>query len=202
MGRVAAALREPPWQTSEIMKMIRIDFPAIRHALGLYALLALIPTVQAQEDAAPNPELKIAVVDVVRVLEQSPQARAAREQLEKEFSPGEQELQTRQGGLRTLEEKLRKEEAVLSDTELSELRLGILRQRREFKSLGDKLRDELTFRRNEEFARIQKVIIRVIRDEAKSGEYDLVLGEGYLYAAPRIDITDQVIERLKNLEPN
>ncbi len=175
--------------------MSRKSFFAILCAFGLCAIQSPFRVAQAQAS-----DLKIAIVDVVRVLEQSPQARVAREQLEQEFSPGDQELQDKQSNLLELEEKLEKEDDVLSEAELSSLRLDILRRRREVKSLGDRLRDELTFRRNEEFARIQKVIIQVIRSEAKSGDYGLVLGEGYLYAAPALDITDQVIERLKSLQ--
>ena len=45
--------------------------------------------------------------------------------------------------------------------------------------------------------KIQKQIIQSIQQVAKDNQYDLVLSEGVLYASPKIDMSELVIEYLK-----
>jgi outer membrane protein len=61
----------------------------------------------------------------------------------------------------------------------------------------DEFRDDFNFRRNEEFAKIQKEIINAIQKVAKENNYDVVLSEGVIFASPKVDISSLVIEYLK-----
>lgn len=153
-------------------------------------IAAAIPAAFAQE-------IKIAAVNAVRVLENSPQADAARNKIEQEFAPRDRKLVEDQRRIKELEDRLMQDGAIMSETERNNLERQIVSMRRELKRNQDEFRDDLTFRRNEEFGRIQKSILDAIQKVAIDKGYDIVLGEGVIYASNRVDISEQVIEYLK-----
>jgi outer membrane protein len=142
-------------------------------------------------------ELKIGAVNAIRILEQSPQAESMRAQIEKEFSPRDRELVSSQRKLKEMEDRLGKDAAIMSENERRKLERDIITERRELKRTQDEFREDLTFRRNEEIANIQKEIIEAIQEVAKQNNYDLVLSEGVIFASPKSDITQLVIDHLK-----
>ena len=85
----------------------------------------------------------------------------------------------------------------MSEQERTKLERDIVSKRRDLKRKQDEFREDLNYRRNEEMVKIQKQIIQSIQQVAKDNQYDLVLSEGVLYASPKIDMSELVIEYLK-----
>ncbi len=142
-------------------------------------------------------ELKIGFVNAARVLEEAPQADAARTRLEKEFSPRDKKLVDTQKKVRKLEEKLTRDGAIMSETERRKLERDILSQQRELKRSQEEFREDLNIRRNEAFDTLRRRVFEVINDIAKAEKYDLVISDGVVYANERTDITGKVVEQLK-----
>ncbi len=142
-------------------------------------------------------EMKIGFVNAARVLEEAPQADAARVRLEKEFSPRDKKLVDAQKKVRKLEEKLTRDGAIMSETERRKLERDILSQQRELKRGQEEFREDLNIRRNEAFDTLRLRVFEVINDIAKAEKYDLVISDGVVYADGRIDITGKVVEQLK-----
>ena len=140
---------------------------------------------------------KIGAVNAIRVLEKSPQADTARKMIEDEFSPRDKELIAEQKSIKDLEDKFKKDRAIMSEQESSKLEREIISKKRDLKRKQDEFREDLNYRRNEEMVKIQKEIIKSIQQVAKDNNYDLVLSEGVLYASPKIDMSGLVIEYLK-----
>ncbi len=161
----------------------------------LLVLLSVILMVPATSMAADS--YKIGVVNAVKVLEAAPQAGQAKKRLEKEFAARDKKLVAAQKSVKVKEDKLAKDGAIMSEAELKKLQKQILSARRELKRDQDEFRDDLNFRRNEEFGKIQRLIVQAIQKIAKDGKYDLIVGEGVIYASPKVDITKKVIEQLK-----
>jgi outer membrane protein len=158
--------------------------------LGLAASVALSSNVAAAD-------YKIGVVQAVRVLESAPQADAAKKKLETEFAGKDKSLVSKQKELKALEDRAQKDAAIMSESERARLERDVMNMRRELKRDSDEFRDDVNFRRNEEFAKIQKMIVEAIQSIAAEQKYDLVLGEGVIFASKAVDITDLVIDRLK-----
>ena len=158
-------------------------------SLVLYFLTWLTP-VYAED-------YKLGAVNAVRVLEASPQAEQARTIIEKEFSPRDKQLVAAQKDLKTMEDKLNKDSAIMSETERSKLERDIINKKRDLKRDQDEFREDFNLRRNEEFAKIQKDIVDAIQKVAKANNYDVVLSDGVIFASPKVDISDLVIEYLK-----
>jgi outer membrane protein len=142
-------------------------------------------------------DYKIGYVQAVRVLEAAPQAEAAKKKLETEFAGRDKQLLNDQKALKTLEDRLGKDAAIMSETERQRLERDIMSKRRDLKRNSDEFREDVNFRRNEEFGKIQRQIVEAIRALADEQKYDVVLGEGVIYASKAVDITDLVIEKLK-----
>lgn len=143
-------------------------------------------------------DYKIGAVNTIRILEQSPQAQTVSAQLEKDFAPREQKLMADAKKLKEMEERLAKDGQIMSETERRKLERDIITERREIKRGQDEYREDLAFRRNEEFNKIQKAIVEGVQAVSRQNGYDVVLIEGaVIYASPKVDMTQLVIDHLK-----
>lgn len=145
-------------------------------------------------------DIKIGVVNATRILQNSPQAEAAREKIQREFSPRDRELIEQQKKLKSMEDRLSKDGAIMSESERSNLEREIVQLKRDIKRSQTEFREDLNFRRNEEFGEIQNTILKAVETVAKEQGYDLVLGDGVIYGSDKVDISSQVIEYLENKE--
>ena len=157
---------------------------------GVMAAAALLP--------AGAQQLRIGFVNAAKILENAPQADQARERLEQEFAPRDEELVAMQRELRAQEEKLTREAVTLSDAGRRDIEREILRLKRELKRAEDEFREDLNIRRNEEFAKLRQLVIETINRIGRSEGFDIILNEGaVVYRSDRVDITPLVVERLQ-----
>lgn len=157
-------------------------------ALGLFTVSG---AVLAEE--AP----RIAFVNTSQVLEQAPQAEAVRKTLQTEFSGRDAELVAEQKKVKALEDKMTRESLTMSEEQQRKLQRDILTQKRELKRARDEFAEDLNIRRNEELSKMQREIALSIVALAKEQGYDLILENGVIYASQKVDITKDVIDRLK-----
>lgn len=145
-------------------------------------------------------EFKLGFVHGQRVVNESPQAKRAKQKLEKEFAPRDQELQQLSKRLQTMQENLEKNGMTMADSErrtkereFNELNRDFQRKQREF-------REDLNLRQNEEMAAIFERANKIIKQIAETEKFDLIVQEA-VYFSPRIDITDKVIKALSSETP-
>lgn len=156
--------------------------------------LALVPLWGAGQAAETY---KIAVVDPNRVVESSPQYAAAGRSLQGEVEERERNLRQQQEEITELQRKLERDGDLMSQSEMQRLQNDIRSRTRKLKYAQDEFQEELALRRNELRTKLARQVQEVVVELAKELEIDLVLSEGLVYYSPRIDISDQVIERLK-----
>jgi len=168
------------------MHNIRTFLASVCLGLALY-----VTTANADEP------VRLAFVNTPQVLEQVPQAEAVRNTLQSEFAPRDAKLVAEQKKVKELEDKLSRDSAVLSNEERRKLERDILSQKREIKRARDEFTEDFNIRRNEELSKMQREIALSIVSLAKEKGYDLVLESGVIYASNRVDITSEVIDRLK-----
>ena len=142
-------------------------------------------------------EIKIGFVNVPKVLDQAPQARAADQRLEKEFGPRDSEILSMKRELVALNEKLSKNSAVMSNTERQRKEADMRQMRREIRRLEDEFREDVNLRRSQELGKLQRKVVEVIQTLAKAEKFDLIISDGVIYAGSKVDITEKVISRLK-----
>jgi len=142
-------------------------------------------------------EFKLGFVNGQRVVNESPQAKRAKQKLEKEFERRDQELQQLSRRLQALQENLEKNAVTMAESErrgkereLNDLNRDFQRKQREF-------REDVNLRQNEEMAAIFERANKVIKQIAESEKFDLIIQDA-VYFSPRIDITDKVIRALND----
>ena len=141
-------------------------------------------------------QVKVGFVNISKVLDKAPQAESARERIEKEFAPRDRELLEQQKEIRSMEDKLVKNGAVMSASERQRQESEIRSLKREIRRLQDEFREDLNLRRSQELSKLQRKVTEVIQEMAKAEGYDLIVTDGVIYAGERVDITDKVIGQL------
>jgi outer membrane protein len=155
----------------------------------------------AASGVAGAAEMKIGYINFGRLLEESPQAKAAQQALEGEFLPRQRDVAAQQKSLEEKRDKLKREAAVMSEAdrirserEVRDLELSVQRRFNE-------LQEDLNLRRNEEIGRMQRALLQEVQAYARANGYQLVVSEGVLFAAEAVDITPQVVAQLKAKAP-
>lgn len=159
------------------------------------ALILLMLFLSGQVAAQSN----IGAVNINKLMENAPQAKAASESMKSRFSPRENELLAERDEIRKLEEKYTKDADVMSKTEKGVLEQKIRERLRKFKRDSDAFTEDFNIARNEVLNTIQNDVYKAIVDVAEKEKFDLVVSESVLYASKRVDITDKVLARLKEL---
>ncbi len=165
--------------------------------LGNLARAGLVLAAVMFTAQAVSAEVKVGFVNVAKVLELAPQAEAARTRIEKEFAPRDRGLLQQQKDVRSLEDRLVKNAAVLSEGERQRKETDIRASKRELRRAQDEFREDLNLRRSQELSKLQQTVTEVIQTLAKTEKYDLIVSDGVIFAGKRVDITDMILERLR-----
>jgi outer membrane protein len=148
--------------------------------------------------AAQQPAYKIGFVNTARVLKEAPQARKVEERLKAEFEPREAQLREKRQEILGLEEQLKTDKTLSSNTR-RKLERQIRLKVSQLKFLEQEFREDQNLRRNEEIRELQHVISNVLKMQGDDGKFDLILTEGVSYVSDQVDITAETIEMLKLL---
>lgn len=141
---------------------------------------------------------RIGYVDMKRLLDNAPQVVAGRDALQREFAQRDAELKAQEQRLAELEDRQRREAALLPKADADARQAEINTLRRSIERLRTRLREELGARADEETRQRWGEIQDVVVEFAREGGYDLVVQSPVIYASAAVDITDEVLERLRS----
>lgn len=141
-------------------------------------------------------ELKIGVVKPDKLLDESSQAKIALKKLESEFVERDKKLIQEQKAIRKMEEQLKRDGAIMSENKRRKLERDIQSRKRDLRRAADELREDRTFRINEERNKLLRRVNEAITMVGKEEGFDLILYEGIAFANPAIDLTDRILKRL------
>jgi outer membrane protein len=159
---------------------------------ALMAGILLLPSTVAAQN--------VAFVNMNNILEDSPQAADAMRELEREFSPRDSQLVGEREELQRLRDRLEREGDLMTATQRADLEREFTARSREFRRAQESFTEDLNVRRNEELAKLQRLINDAIIELARDRNIDLILTErNVLYASDRIDITDDIIAVMQRL---
>ena len=154
-------------------------------------------TLAQSDDSRP---LKIGYVNANDVVSNAPQARIALNELAQKYSARESELLDMESDLREMEQKLSdSENSGLSETELESLRTEARALSRELERASADLNEDYNFDRNAKLQELQNLISGLILQMAEEEGFDLIVQSPVVWASPRIDITDEILERLESI---
>ena len=143
-------------------------------------------------------ENKVGVVDPQRLLEESPQGKAASESMRAEFAPRQRTLQAQEQALKAKQEKLQKDAATMTEDQRVRAEKDLRDGARDLERARGEFNDDATARRNEEMSRLQRLLGEEVRNYAKAQNYDLILtAETLVYYTPAFDITPAILAALQ-----
>lgn len=166
---------------------------------GLLLFMGQPPVVAAADDAAQRP-VRIAIVNMVSLLENAPQSKAADAKLKLDFVPREQKLEADQKAIRQLEDALSAgiQSGALPDVEKVERQRELRDLQRDYARAMEDFREEVRLARDTAIGTLQAEIVQAIVEVREQEKIDLVLRESdYIVASDRIDMTAKVMQHLE-----
>ena len=140
----------------------------------------------------------VAYVNTEKVVKQSPQSKSIMKKLEAEFKKRNDALLSKRKKLKKLEEKMSKDRAVMSSSEVKNIDQDIRRRRRDLNTSSAEFREDLNLRRSEEINKLLRKISEVVQSIGKKEKIDVIFSAGVAYASPAVDISEKVLKQLSN----
>lgn len=163
-------------------------------AIGvLTASAALAPlAAQSQQD------LTVGFVNLQQVFSEAPQAVEAEDNIQEEFTKRQEDIKKLQQEIVSLREQLGREGVTMGEDERQDLQDKLVQKDRKYRWEQQIYDEDLKRRRNEVLNGVQQEIVRAIYSIGQSEKYDLILTDGVVYSDDRVNLTDRVIELLKD----
>ena len=85
----------------------------------------------------------------------------------------------------------------MSETEIRNAEKSVRDLQREVQRLDTEFREDLNLRQNEELATLQRAILAEVQSYAQTEGYDIVVGDGVLFASTAANITEEVLRAIE-----
>jgi outer membrane protein len=141
-------------------------------------------------------DYKIGVLNVERVLQQSPDAKAAHDRIEQAFKDRDADIARKEQDLRAAAAQLDNDRPTLSGEESANRQRAIDARTRDVQRLRDQFAEDLRTRQFEELDKLKERLDKVLTRYAKDNHFDLILQDA-AFVGRSVDITDDVIKALQ-----
>jgi len=162
----------------------------VKAAIGITLACAFVLPATAQE-------LKIGVVNVPVLMDRAPQTKAAMDALQEEFAPRQREFMAKQKELEDLTAKIQKDVSVMGETERRNAEKNLRDLQRDVARIQQEFREDLELRQNEELGNLQRSLLKEVQEYAQAQSYDLIVGDGVLFASTAVNITEEVLRTVE-----
>ena len=160
-------------------------------AAGLL-LLWTLPGTAAQA----GPAVRIGVVNMQQVLNNSQRGMAAKQKLDQERAARQKDLDARQQEVVKMQADLEKQAPVLSEQAKRDKSEQLQTKVRDIRRLAEDANHEFQKKLQEAEGEMTQDIIQVIQEYGKDQGYTIILERSMLpYASPGVDVTPEIIKR-------
>jgi outer membrane protein len=161
-------------------------------------LLAVGALLAVAAPAAAQANVKVAVIDVERILLESNRGKSALEEIDALRKQKQSEAEAMQTRANDLKRQVEEGRLSLSQERLAELQKQLEDSVIALRRFNDDATRDLTKKRNDVLDQIEQSVFPVINQIGKEGGYTLIFNKynsGLVYADEAVDITARVIER-------
>ena len=167
----------------------------IRKSFSLSMVLAAAALVISMQAQAAD--IKIGVVDMPSLLQKSPQAQAASQEMSKKFDSRKKDLMAEQDKIKNLQDQLSKNGAVMSANQVQDAQSQLDELQRDFSRKQSDYMDDVNMERNAALSRLQQDVLKAVQEFAQEKKYNLIVGDGVFYKDNSVDVTDQVLAQMQ-----
>jgi outer membrane protein len=162
------------------------------------ALLLSALTLASFAAAQTPPPTRIGYVDMKRLLDNAPQVVAGRQKLEREFAARDIALKADEKRASDLRERQAGKGDASATVDAAALQREIDALDRSIKRNRDALRADLKTRSDQELDRSWREINDAVVEFAREQGFDLIVPSPVVYASPKVDVTEQILDRLRH----
>lgn len=162
----------------------------------LFALL--LPACAFPAIAQAPAAARVGYVDMKRLLDNAPQVVSGRQKLEHEFAARDAALKADEKHSTELHERQKRDSATMGAAEATALQREIDALDRSIKRNRDGLRADLKARSDQELDRSWREINDAVVEFAREQGYDLIVPSPVIYASPKVDVTERILDRLRH----
>lgn len=142
-------------------------------------------------------EQKIGVIHMQSIFQKLPQREVIQQQLQQEFSDRYDQVKKIQSKLLKLEEKRKRDGALMNDAQKTELVRSAEALQSEYKLKGKALQEDVRRRQGEEENKLLQKIRQAINEIAKAEKYDVILQSGAVaYIDKKFDISAKIAAKV------
>ena len=142
-------------------------------------------------------DLKLGVVSVDALLQHAPQVKIINQKMQERFSGPKNEMEKLEKTIQGLQEKLKKDELVMTQAQKDEAKQKIIDGIREYREKELKLKNEVDSVRNQALAEFRFTVQNVLNKLAEEQNYDMIFSEGVAYTKKSYDLTQEILLRLE-----
>ena len=85
----------------------------------------------------------------------------------------------------------------MGETERRNAEKNLRDLQRDVARLQQEFREDLELRQNEVLGQLQRALLKELQDYATAQEYDLIVGDGVLFASQTVNITEEVLRAVE-----
>ena len=163
------------------------------------SLVAVVAVFSTSNVYAQDSALRIGVINVDKVLNESNLAKQSNAKLEREFSKRQNDLRDIAQKIKVAAEKLDRDAAVMAEPERIRRQRELGDQDRELQRKQREYSEDLNMRNLEERSKLIEKTNIALKQIAEQRKFDLVIQDP-VYATPKVDITDDIIKALNSLK--
>jgi outer membrane protein len=141
---------------------------------------------------------KIGFVDMETLIDNSPQINKSRKTISTEFESQYQAIEQKESDLERLENRITKDGAIMSLSELGKLQERARILERQTRRAKEDLKDAISIRNNQILSDIQVELTEIVTQYAKDNNYDMILINSILYVSEDMNITQEILKVLKD----
>ncbi|MGB7754972.1 MAG: OmpH family outer membrane protein [Salinisphaera sp.] len=161
------------------------------------AILGSMLTAGAADAQPTRPPPKIGVVDLDRLVRESPQAQKAKSNMAERFADRKHALEKASSDLQSEIDRLKDKSDSMSDDQREQLSSRIRDDKHQLQLKQSQYNDDVSDAEQKELDNMRSDLRHVIDDYARNNGYDLIVGDSVLYASDSVNITDAILQRLK-----
>jgi outer membrane protein len=160
------------------------------------AAVWLLPLGGLSPGWAAQPGLRVGVVDIQQVLNQSQKGIAMKQKLDQERAARQRELDTHQQEVMKLQAEFEKQAPLLSEQAKRERSEALQRKLRDVRRLAEDANRDFDKRVREAEVDITREIFAVVQEYGKDQGFSVILERSTLvFASPGVDVTPEVVKR-------
>ena len=171
----------------------------VSKALSALTASLILALAAAAPAAAQGESLRIAVLDVQRIITESATGKAILAKLEEFGKQQQDKLKAKRDAIDQLRSRITDGRLSLAEDKLAELEKELEAKTIDLRRAGDDAQREFNQRQEAELKSIERKVMPIIEQMGREGGYTLIFRKfesGLVFASEQIDITESVIQRL------